>query len=268
MVEEFGGPNVDAIDVGAVIDACTTPPFLVERRVVVLRQAGPAHRGRCQAAGGVPEGSPSHDGAGAGGRRRRHSPGAGHVRSGRAAWWTPRWGSGRARSQWLADHLTGRPRPARGPGRRATWPSTSGRTSAASRACSTPWPPPTGPGPPSRSTTSSRSSGRPGHWPRGTSPMPSTPATRPRRSTCCSGCSLAGESHPLVVMAILHRHYRQMLRLDGAGATTPDEAAGLLGLRSAVPGQEGPVPVAPAGIGPDRPGHPACWPRPTSICGA
>jgi DNA polymerase-3 subunit delta len=40
MVEEFGGPVADQLDVGAVIDACTTPPFLVERRVVVVREAG------------------------------------------------------------------------------------------------------------------------------------------------------------------------------------------------------------------------------------
>src|ERR1019366_8077775 len=40
MVEEFGGPGVDQFEVGAVIDACITPPFLVERRVVVVREAG------------------------------------------------------------------------------------------------------------------------------------------------------------------------------------------------------------------------------------
>ena len=40
MVEEFGGPGAEQLDVGAVIDACTTPPFLVERRVVVVRDAG------------------------------------------------------------------------------------------------------------------------------------------------------------------------------------------------------------------------------------
>ena len=40
MVEEFGGPGVDQFDVGAVVDACMTPPFLVERRIVVVRDAG------------------------------------------------------------------------------------------------------------------------------------------------------------------------------------------------------------------------------------
>ena len=48
----------------------------------------------------------------------------------------------------------------------------------------------------------------------------------------------AGDSHPLVVMALLHRHYRQMLRLDGAGVTSPEEAAQILGLRSAFPAKK------------------------------
>lgn len=41
----------------------------------------------------------------------------------------------------------------------------------------------------------------------------------------------AGDRHPLVVMATLHRHYGAMLRLDGAGARTDAEAAALLGLK-------------------------------------
>ena len=45
----------------------------------------------------------------------------------------------------------------------------------------------------------------------------------------------AGGSPPLVVLASLHRHYRQLLRLDGSGATSADQAAELLGLRSAFP---------------------------------
>ena len=45
----------------------------------------------------------------------------------------------------------------------------------------------------------------------------------------------AGESPPLVVLARLHRHYRQLLRLDGSGATSADQAAELLGLRSSFP---------------------------------
>jgi DNA polymerase-3 subunit delta len=39
VVEELGGGGED-LNVGAVVDACLTPPFLVDRRVVVVRDAG------------------------------------------------------------------------------------------------------------------------------------------------------------------------------------------------------------------------------------
>ena len=39
----------------------------------------------------------------------------------------------------------------------------------------------------------------------------------------------AGERHPLVILATLHRHYSAMLRLDGAGVNDEREAAELLG---------------------------------------
>jgi DNA polymerase-3 subunit delta len=48
----------------------------------------------------------------------------------------------------------------------------------------------------------------------------------------------AGAFHPLQVLAILHRHYQAMLRLDGSGVTTPDEAAARLGMRSAYPARK------------------------------
>jgi DNA polymerase-3 subunit delta len=40
VVEEHGGPGAEELDVRAVVDACTTPPFLVDLRVVVVRDAG------------------------------------------------------------------------------------------------------------------------------------------------------------------------------------------------------------------------------------
>jgi DNA polymerase III subunit delta len=39
VVEELGGGGED-LNVGAIVDACLTPPFLVDRRVVVVRDAG------------------------------------------------------------------------------------------------------------------------------------------------------------------------------------------------------------------------------------
>ena len=47
-----------------------------------------------------------------------------------------------------------------------------------------------------------------------------------------------GGSHPLVVLSILHRHYQAMLRLDGAGVTSGEQAATLLGMRSAFPARK------------------------------
>ena len=40
VVEEIGGGSGDELDVGAVVDACLTPPFLIDRRVVVVRDVG------------------------------------------------------------------------------------------------------------------------------------------------------------------------------------------------------------------------------------
>jgi DNA polymerase III subunit delta len=39
-----------------------------------------------------------------------------------------------------------------------------------------------------------------------------------------------GERHPLVVLAVLHRHVQAMLRLDGTGVATETQAAALLGI--------------------------------------
>jgi len=40
VVEEIGGNPGDEINVGAVVDAAMTPPFLIDQRVIVLRDAG------------------------------------------------------------------------------------------------------------------------------------------------------------------------------------------------------------------------------------
>ncbi len=48
----------------------------------------------------------------------------------------------------------------------------------------------------------------------------------------------AGESHPLPVLLLLHQHYRQMLRLDGSGVTSPEQAAEVLGIKSAFPAKK------------------------------
>ena len=44
-----------------------------------------------------------------------------------------------------------------------------------------------------------------------------------------------GARHPLAVLATLHRHYGAILRLDGSDVTSDAEAASLLGIRSTFP---------------------------------
>jgi len=48
--------------------------------------------------------------------------------------------------------------------------------------------------------------------------------------TALSRLTGAGERHPLVVLASLHRHYSAMLRLDGSGIRSEQEAAAVLGM--------------------------------------
>ena len=42
----------------------------------------------------------------------------------------------------------------------------------------------------------------------------------------------AGERHPLAVMAVLQSHFERIARLDGAGARTEDQAADILGIKA------------------------------------
>ncbi len=236
VVEEFGGPNLDAIDAGAVIDACTTPPFLVERRVVVLRQAGQLTAADAKrlvdylkdplpttvlvlvAGGGtIPQGLV-----------RAVGPGGTVDTS---------VGTGRARSQWLADQLRSGPVRLEGPAATHLGEHLGedvGRLEGLLDTLAAAY----GPG-----ATVSLDDLEPFLGAAGAlAPWDLTDAIdggdTAKALDALARMFLSGESHPLVVLAILHRHYRQMLRLDGAGVTTPEEAAGLLGLRSPFPAKK------------------------------
>ena len=79
---------------------------------------------------------------------------------------------------------------------------------------------------------------------------------------------MASGSVPLVVLATLHRHYGAMLRLDGSDATSPSEAAELLGARSEFVARKALEQSRRLGSEQDRPGDHAASPRRTSTCGA
>lgn len=231
MVEEFGGPSADDLDIGALIDACTTPPFLVERRVVVLRDAGqlttadskrlltyledplPTTALVLMAGGGaVPAALTKRVGA------------LGEVVDTAV-------GRGRARTQWLETHLKDAPvrldRSAtdrmaehlgedmgRLSGLLGSLASAYGEGSAVSLGDLEPF------------------LGEAGS----VLPWDLTDALDAGDTGKALGVLhrmlSASGSHPLVVMSQLHRHFRAMLRLDGSGITSPEEGAAALGVPS------------------------------------
>jgi DNA polymerase III subunit delta len=237
MVEEFGGPGVEPFDVGAVIDACTTPPFLVERRVVVVRDIGQLAPGDARriveylldplattalvlVAGGGTLPQSLSKAVGASGRVVDTSV-----------------GTGRARSQWLADHVKGGPVRLDGAatallsghlgedmgrleGLLDTLASAYGRGATVSADDLEPF---------------LGTAGSLAPW----DLTDAIDAGKPARALSVLHRMLdAPDSHPLRIMSVLHGHYRKMLQLDGSGVTSPEEAARVLGMKSAFPAKK------------------------------
>jgi len=237
MVEEFGGPGVDQFDVGAVIDACTTPPFLVDRRVVVVREAGQivaADAKRLAAYLADPLDTTALvlvSGGGAISQTLTKAVGAtGEVVDTSV-------GTGKARSQWLSDHLKGGPvrLDSQAHARLAEHlGSDMGRLAGLLETLASAY---------GRGATVSASDLEPFLGEAGAlAPWDLTDAIDAGKTASAlevlHRMLSAGESHPLVVLAQLHKHYRQMLRLDGAGVTTPEQAAVVLGIKSSFPAKK------------------------------
>jgi DNA polymerase-3 subunit delta len=234
VVEEFGGAGVDQFDVGLVIDACTTPPFLVERRVVVVREAGrlgAEDAKRLVAYLQAPLDSTALVLVAGGGTVPaslvKAVGTAGEVVDTKV-------GTGRARSQWLSDHLKGGP--VRLDGQAATLLSghlgeDMGRLEGLLATLASAY----GTGATVSATDLEPFLGEAGAL----APWDLTDAVdageTARALAVLHRMLVAGDTHPLVVMGQLHRHYHQMLQLDGAGVTSPDQAAQVLGLRSSYP---------------------------------
>lgn len=109
VVEEFGGPTAEEFEVGVIVDSLMTPGFLVDRRIVVVRDAGKlnaADAARLLAAfSAMPTSSLCVLVAGAGTVPaslvtwvKEH----GHISATQA-------GTGKARTAWIADHVKDAP---------------------------------------------------------------------------------------------------------------------------------------------------------------
>ncbi|HVE45156.1 MAG TPA: DNA polymerase III subunit delta [Acidimicrobiales bacterium] len=226
-VEEHSGEEVDA---SAIAEACQTPPFLAERRVVVAREVG-----RFKTEELIPLlewlADPLPTTAlvltAGGGQVSQKLVNAvkkvGTVVEAGA-------GRGRARTQWLADRL--REAPVR-LDRQATEQLGAhlgedvGRLATLLDALAVAY----GEGATVGTEELAPFLGQAG----GVAPWDLTDAIdRGREGTAEAISQLhrllgAGERHALVVLATLHRHYGAMLRLDGANVGDENEAAALLG---------------------------------------
>jgi|HubBroStandDraft_1064217.scaffolds.fasta_scaffold21203_4 DNA polymerase-3 subunit delta len=231
VVEEHGAPSVDDLDIGVVLDACTTPPFLVDRRVVVVREAGRLGAREATRLLAVLE-SPV-DGVvlvlvGGGGTVPAALVKAVAARGGVVETAV---GTGRARTSWVAERVSEGPVRLDGPARSAIeahlgddlgrlsgildmLASAYGQGAAIGIAELEPFLGEAGSVPP-WDLTDAIDSG----------------ATAPALVALHRLLGPGGRAAPELV-AVLHRHFSNMLRLDGAGARSGEDAAQLLGVRS------------------------------------
>lgn len=225
-VEDLSG---DEVDVAAIVDACRTPPFLAERRVVVAREIG---RFRTEGLEPLIEwlADPLPTTA------LVLTAGGGQV-SGRLLSALRRVGqvvdtsvgTGKARGQWLATQLRHapvrlEPQAARLLGDHLSEDVARLRSLLESLAAAY------GDGATVGAGEVGPFLGQAGS----VAPWELTDAIDRGDTEAALGrlhrMLDAGERHPLVVMATLHRHYAAMLRLDGAGARDEKRAAKVLGV--------------------------------------
>jgi DNA polymerase III subunit delta len=249
VVEEHGGSSIEELDVGAVVDACATPPFLVDRRVVVVREAGRLNAGdaaRIIAALEDPLPAITLVLVGGGGTVPQalvKAVGAGGRVIDAAA------GTGRDRARWLSEQLKQAPVRLNGPAARRLGDHLGedlGRLAGVLQTLAVAY----GDGATVDEDQLEPFLGEAGSVP----PWDLTDAidagdTAQALTVLHRMMGAGGRAAPEIV-AILHRHFSLMLRLDGAGIGSGEEAAELLGIRSAFVAKKG---LAQAGrLGSDR----------------
>ncbi len=230
VVEEHGGVGADELDVGAVIDACTTPPFFGDRRVVVVRDAGrlnAAAAGRL--VGYLEDPVPTTRLVLVGGGGTVPAPLVKAI-SGRKGILDASPGTGRDRRAWMAEQVRGGPVDlsagalarltghlgddlGRLSGLLETLAAAYGEGASVGEAELEPFLGEAG-GVPPWELTDAVDEG----------------ATAPALGALRRMLGPGGRGAPEVI-GILARHYANMLRLDGAGADSAEAAAHLLGVR-------------------------------------
>jgi DNA polymerase-3 subunit delta len=230
VVEEHG--TADAVDAGAIVDACTTPPFLVDRRVVVVRDVGRlAAADAARLAESLGALAPRvHLVLVAGGGSlapalAKAAAAAGEVVDAAA-------GRGRDRSRWFAEHLAGAPVRLDASAGRLLGEHLGedlGRLEGILESLAAGF----GAGATIGEDELLPFLGEAG----GVPPWELTDAVDagdvPASLRALHRMLSAGGRSPLAVLGVLHSHVSNMLRLDGADVVTPEDAAALIGARSA-----------------------------------
>ncbi|MHB8330184.1 MAG: DNA polymerase III subunit delta [Acidimicrobiales bacterium] len=236
VVEEHGALS-DDVDAGAVVDALTTPPFLTDRRVVVVREAGrllAADAARIASCLERPLPGVTLVLAGGGGTipasLTRAAQRAGSVIDTNV-------GTGRARTQWLGEQIHAGPvrldaraaatlgehlggDVARLRGLLDTLAAAYGEGTSVDEALLAPF---------------LGEAGAVAPWDLSDAiDAGDTPGALQALGRLLGPAGF----HPLAALGVLHRHFQAMLRLDGSAVTTPEQAAELLGLRSAFPAKK------------------------------
>ncbi|MGA2519387.1 MAG: DNA polymerase III subunit delta [Acidimicrobiales bacterium] len=237
VVEEHGGPVADELDAGMVVDALTTPPFLTDRRIVVVRDAGrltAADASRLAACLEDPIPGVTLVLVSGGGTVPAALVKAIERRKGII---DTAVGTGRARTQWLTERLHEGPVKLDARAGARLGEHLGGDVSRLRGML--------------EALASAYGEGasidverlEPFLGEAGTvAPWDLTDAIDAGETdealAALHRLFGAGAYHCLQVLAVLHRHYQAMLRLDGSGVASPEEAAARLGMRSVYPARK------------------------------
>ncbi|HLI73081.1 MAG TPA: DNA polymerase III subunit delta [Acidimicrobiales bacterium] len=237
VVEEMGGPGSEELDIGMVVDALTTPPFLADRRIVVVRDAGrlnPSEAERIAACLADPLPDVFLVLVAGGGTVPATLVKAVDRVGGTV---DAAVGSGRARTDWLREQFQSAPvrLDARAAARLGEHlgedvsrlhgvldmlAGAFGEGAAIDVERLEPF---------------LGEAGTVAPW---TLTDAIDAGYTAEALAALERMSGAVRWHPLAILGLLHRHYQAMLRLDGSGVTTPDEAARYLGMRSVYPAKK------------------------------
>ena len=210
VVEDFAG---EELDVAAVVDACRTPPLFSDRRVVVLREAGALTSDQLQPLlSYLEEPMPSTKLVVAGGGGTLPAKFVNAFKQTGAAVLNTDVGSREAHG-WVTERLSHGPVKLE-PAAAAQVEAHLERTSTGSACSWSPWRPPTGPGRGSAPKSSRPTSASPARCRPGTSQTRSTEGETRRGAQAVAPPHGGGSRHPLVVLAILHRHFGNILRVQ------------------------------------------------------